>query len=178
MSQTPSSAKATYPTGRFDIGPGGTIADCPANHELLELIENTPPLSPVELYILAVSYQKVVSNSGLGNRLAFIALDSIFQNPIVQQLLSVSSQPLVDVSLATDNASCPWYCAFVPANPACSHCGPHPTRVVKRVPDAGLELLVEVTQVDETKTFAILGVSPSVLTIPDLPVQVRGSDPS
>lgn len=67
MSQTPYSQEATFPTGQIDIGPGGIIvADNPNNREMQALIEQTPALSPVELYTLAVSYQQVMSNSGLG----------------------------------------------------------------------------------------------------------------
>ena len=173
MSQTPSSAGATYPTGRFDIGPGGIITDSPANRELLELIENTPPLSPLQLYSLAVSYQNVPSNSGLGNRLAFIALDNIFQSPVINQARSAKLQ--------TTKPLCPlddfWDCC-VARNKKCNcDCGIGSLfDVVTSVSFAGFDLLVEVTRVDETKTYAILGVSPSVLPTPYLPIQGQAPD--
>ena len=93
MSQTPSpeqqepshdqiGEQETSPGGELEIGPGGVIiADSPNNRELLERIEQTAPLSPIELYALALSYQETVPNSDLGNRLGFIGLSTIFQNP-------------------------------------------------------------------------------------------------
>jgi hypothetical protein len=170
MSQTPSSTGTIFPTGQFDVGPGGIITDSPANRELLDLVEQASPLSVVELYTLAVSYQKVASNSALGNHLAFIALENLFQNPMVQQIMSATSQPVK----TSCSAAGFWCCITGGKNCGCE-CSFRPvTRgLVKRVPVAGFELLVEVTQTDENKTFAILGISPTVLAPPVLTIQVQ-----
>jgi hypothetical protein len=160
MSQTPYSEEPISPIGRIDIGPGGIISDSRENRELLEIIENAPALSPIELHTLAVSYQQFESNSALGNRLAFIALNNIFQDPLLQQYLSTPSRPV-----QTDLTFWQWYCCTFGGGRNCGVTCPRVrlADVVKRVPYAGLELLIEVKLVDEHKTYAVIGVSPSRL---------------
>jgi hypothetical protein len=166
MSQSPSSVNAIPSASKFDIGPGGLITDDPANHALVELIEKARPLSPAELHALAVSYQ---SDSKLGHYLAFIALNRIFQSPQMRQYQAAILQ---QANFQID--PCPVCCAIFGGHCQNCHCLPAPEPVtpgapviqVKRVSAAGLDLLVEVTQMDENKTLTVLGVGPSVLTIP------------
>ena len=176
MSQTPYSEESTYPVERVDIGPGGIIPANPENRRLLEIVEHTPALSPIELYELALSYQKFESNSALGNRLAFIALNNIFQDPLLQQYRSNPSQPVKpdlmqqyqsesSQPVRPDLTFWQWYCCTFGGGRNCGITCPvvRLADVVKRVPYAGIELLIEVKLVDEKKTYAVLGVSPSRL---------------
>lgn len=176
MSQLPSSVEAILPIGQFDIGQGGIITDSPANRELLDLIEQASPLSPFELYALAVSYQNVVSNSELGNHLAFIALNDIFQYPQIQRYQTALLQQNPGFTFDPCAACCALFGSSI------CNCNCRRPRIstteLKSVPVSGLNLLVEVTQADENKTYAILGTCPSILTSPNLPVQVQGGDPS
>ena len=166
MPQVASSEKEGVPSSQVTIGPGGNIPDTPENQELIKLVESTPELSPTDLYVLALSFQLVPSNMGLGNRLAFIALDTIYRHPLVQQDLSGQSQ--------SPSTGCPntWACCVLKVPPwilDCSGCicpAVPPARfTVKRVPYAGVELLIEVTG---NKTYAVLGVSPSKLKEKDM----------
>ena len=187
-SQTLSPEERMPPDGQLDIGPGGIIiVDSPNNSELLEFIERTEALSPIELYTLAVSYQQTVPNSDLGNRLGFIGLSTIFQNSQrfipelypqshdtgIQTESSILPNPWNDfekyVARVGRAVACNFYCT-VPLvryanndwfNSNCSACPQVLARAAKRVNFNRLKLLIEVTQIEESKTYTILGVSPS-----------------
>ncbi len=171
MSQTPFSQEARFPTGQLDIGPGGIIiADSLNNRDVLALIEKAPALPPIELYTLAVSYQQTTSNSGLGNHLAFIGLSNIFQQ--FQQSIPELFQQRDDIGIQVNpNLNsiridpCDACCAiFSPRWCRNCHCNRSTLlSTVKSINYAGLELLIEVTQVEESKTYVLLGVGPTHL---------------
>src|SRR6266700_3729628 len=106
-------------------------------HSFIQLIENTPPLSPLELHTLAVAYEKQKPGSGMGNHLAFIALNAIYTNPSIQQVLS---NPSPDFAIDP----CGPLCALGAGGVAHCKCPPVKTNdEVKRVRHADLELLIE-----------------------------------
>lgn len=190
-SQALSPEERMPPDGQLDIGPGGIIiVDSPNNSELLEFIERTEALSPIELYTLAISYQQTVPNSDLGNRLGFIGLSTIFQNSqrfipelypqsydtSIQTELSILPDQLNDLGQVIAQfgraVACSFCCTFPTVRDAsranrdwfnknCSACPRVSARAAKRVNFNRLKLLIEVTQIEESKTYTILGVSPS-----------------
>lgn len=186
-SQVPPVEQRMFFSEQLDIGPGGIIVtNSPDNRELLERIERTRALSPIELYILAVSYQQSVPNSGLGNRLGFIGLSTTFQNierfvpEFFPQNDNTSSQTSYSSAADQINFSIeslkwkpkpcspvccnlsPWLQNWIHCNEGCV-CATVFRTFVKSVPYIGLELLIEGTQADERITYTILGVSPSDL---------------
>lgn len=65
------------------IGPGGVILDAPENEDLLNQIQQAPPLSPQQLLKTAKYYKAYPTHLQLGNHLALLAVASPDQQQAV-----------------------------------------------------------------------------------------------
>ena len=158
MSHTPSSEEI-FPI----IGMGGTIQAIPENKKFLELVESTQALSPIELHTLATSYHNVLSNSGLGNLLGFIALDAILKHPVVQHHMSAQTQPLNTGCNPMQQVLCTF--GFKDTGCDCPKPKVQSSREVKRVSlNARLDVLVEVTLVEGHKRYVVLDLTPTSIS--------------
>jgi hypothetical protein len=80
----------------FILGPGGLIRNVDANKEILEEIQRTRLLPPIELLALANFYRGYETNTPLGDHLELIALRQIISVKTVHKTVVDANHPLAD----------------------------------------------------------------------------------